>query len=452
MCIQRTNWPLSLGHAGLSSIAMALGLCLVPSSVSAQSPPPGGIAPPARTERPYRGLFGSGVSETSQSLTFEGSIGGGLVDNPVAEQGSASPAGTSSNGGGSGVGSATIDYSLGRKRYTFNATSVTNVDYYPSLPQSMLPRYIITGAVAVRPSASTNITISPGFKNLPEFSFEDLFNPEEGGILPPSQNFGMTVKRYKRIGLNVDASQKLAKRSTLNLSWGYGHGMIGGATWDSQRYEATVTQNVSKGLSVYGGYVYGQQTFHGADGRTSLDRHPNVTFGVNFNKPLSLTRRTTLAVSAGVAQMQDRILKETRNELIGGVTLAREFGRTWITGISVGRDVRFIESLAAPLLNDTLTFNLKGSFSRRLQFGSAFGRSSGLVGGDSGYRLDTYYGSAQLSFALNRTFGLGADYGYYRQSNPIGGLSTGTVGSLNRKSLRTYLQVWVPLVTRTKRP
>jgi hypothetical protein len=103
-------------------------------------------------------------------------------------------------------------------------------------------------------------------------------------------------------------------------------------------------------------------------------------------------------------------------------------------------------------MNDTVTFDLKGSFSRRLQFGSALGRSSALVGGSSGNRLNTAYGTVQLSMALNRTFGLGTDYAYYRQSHVIRGVLLDFTGPLDRQSFRAYVQVWVPLLTRTKRP
>ena len=45
-----------------------------PEQALAQSPT--GLAPRARPERPYRGLFGGGQGDTAQSLTFDGSIGG----------------------------------------------------------------------------------------------------------------------------------------------------------------------------------------------------------------------------------------------------------------------------------------------------------------------------------------------------------------------------------------
>jgi len=183
-----------------------------------------------------------------------------------------------------------------------------------------------------------------------------------------------------------------------------------------------------------------------------------MSFGLDYNRPLSFSRKTTMAFSTGTAGTYDRSLDETSYFLIGSVRLDREIGKTWSAGLVYGRNLRYIESLGGiPLLADTGTFVLQGSFSRRLQFKGRLGASSGnLVGeGSDGSsagstKTETYFGAAQLSMALTRQLALSADYAYYQYTLPEALLQTGGPGKNNYQSVRVQLQVFVPLMTRTK--
>ena len=251
--------PQSLNSWG-RPVAFAGWLVLVwvaAAPAAAQSlPPGGGIAPPGRSERPYRGLFGSGVGNTAQSLTFEGNLGGGFVEDPLAEQGSTAGA----ESGGSGVGGATVTYSMSRSRFGVNASTLSHIDYYPTLPaHQILPRQIASGAVYYLPFQPTRVTLSLNWKNLPEFSFSDLFDTESGEGVPFTQDVGMTVQRYTRYGSALDISHKLSARTRVEAGVSYARGMIGPSEWTIMTATGGITHNIAKGLAAYVEYRDGGQ-------------------------------------------------------------------------------------------------------------------------------------------------------------------------------------------------
>ena len=184
-----------------------------------------------------------------------------------------------------------------------------------------------------------------------------------------------------------------------------------------------------------------------------MDRHPRTSFGVDYSKPLSFSRRTTLSYSTGMAGMYDRNLDQSKYELIGSVNLGREIGRTWLASLNYSRDVRYIEFVGEPLLGNYVTAGLEGSFSRRLLFETKFGGSSGYLGltKEDITKTEMYFGAVKLSVALTRMVSLTTDYGYYRYTLPVHELLDVPGGRGKYQVFRTYLQLWVPLLTHRKR-
>jgi hypothetical protein len=148
--------------------------------------------------------------------------------------------------------------------------------------------------------------------------------------------------------------------------------------------------------------------------------------------------------------MHNRELQETTYHLIGSVRLNREFGRTWLAGISYNRDVRQVESIGELLFGDFVTMGVSGSFSQRLQLQSRLGTSTGRLG-VTGSKYESRFGSVKLSFAVNKQYAVGTDYVYSRYSAKSGTHPLDSVNELNTGSVRAYLQIWLPLYTRTLR-
>lgn len=431
---------------------LALVLCLFGASASAQTTPPGGIAPPSRPERPYRGLFGGGVGNTVQSLTFEGKVGGGFVENPLAEQGFAAARDPSTGGGASGLGTAKLTYSMYRTRWGASADHMTLLDYYPQLGQnSVQDRHVMTANVYFMPAKSTRVAFVQNFKNFPEVSYSDLFDPQlEQGVLV-NQDLGLSQVRYTRYGSSVEVTQKLSNRSRVNATLGYAHGKVESREWIILTGSANLTHSISKGIALSLGYQEGgQRDVNPGAVQEPRNRQPRIQAGIDINQPLSISRRTKVAFSTGLAGTQDRSLKQTTYHLIGAARVNREFGQTWVAGLTYNRGVRQLEPIGVALFSDSLTFLVQGSFSKRVQFQSHVGISNGRVGSTG--RLENQVGSMQVSVALTKQLAFETDYADYRYSATSGDLPPEAIGQRNSRSLRMSLQVWLPLISRTKKP
>jgi hypothetical protein len=433
-------------------VSTAVILAGAATTLSAQSTGPGLIGPATRPERPYRGLFGGGSGDASQSLTVEASFGGGFVENPVVEQGGAAPVDPSRTGGGSGTGSASISYSMDRKRFGLYANHKSLVDYYPQLGQnSTWDRHFVSANIYYLPSPSTRIAVMPAFKNVPELSASDLFDPEFDPAIPLPLDPALTLARYHRYGATLEASHKLSARTRLEGDVNYGHGKIGAnKEWVIFTGSVGLSHSLTKGIALFVGYREGGQHDIVAGAPSTSERQPRINAGIDFNQPLSLTRRTLVTFSTGVAGTQQQTTRETTYHLIGSAQIIREFGRTWNASLSYNRGIRRVEPLGEAILTDSTSGGVQGSFSERIQFQTRFGYAKGTVESTDG-DMENTFGGVQVSFAINKILAWSADYSYYKYSANERALPLVVIGTRNSSSVRTYLELWLPLFTRTKR-
>jgi len=448
---------------------LSVGLCIFSTPLAAQTgsgtqtpptptPAPFNIAPPSRVERPYRGVLGAPNPNVVPVLTLEGMIGGGLLSgNPVVEQTTGVPGGNfgqGEGGTGAGTGSATFEFAFNRRRWGFNATNVSIADYYPrSTTSSFLARDIESGAFHFIPFRPTTVTIAQTFKNLPEFAWTDLHGGDFTDVVPLIQDLGLTVDRYTRYGAELDVAHKLSRRSTLTGSIGYAHGMISSRAWTIITASGDFSHALGKGLSARAGYSYGGQRDQSANGaRGARESHPRIDAGIDYSRALSFARRTRLSFATGTAGTQDRSEHRTIYHFVGSARLEREFGRTWNAALIFARDARYIEQVDEPLFRDSLGVIVSGSLNRRTEVKSSFGATSGRVGASGGTSFDTYFASTQLSIALSRTLGFGADYAYSWFASPYSPDQIAAFGKLSQHGLRAYIKLWAPLVTRPRQP
>src|ERR1700752_1898274 len=144
----------------------------------------------ARPERPYRGVFASGVADTGKLLTAEATVSSGYDDDLVAEAagvGTATPGGTATPRQGTLASlSATLAYSQTSDKFSFGGSATTSSRYYPSVEGDR--KNFITGSQgrvggAAQFSRSTSVSGSASIAYQP-FSFgglfPGLFEPQEG--------------------------------------------------------------------------------------------------------------------------------------------------------------------------------------------------------------------------------------------------------------------------------
>ena len=212
------------------------------------------------------------------------------------------------------------------------------------------------------------------------------------------------------------------------------------------------TRALSSGLGLRIGYGYSRADY-GSVNQRRVGRHLLDT-GVDYNKTLSFSRRTTLSFSTGGSAVTDR--EQTYFTAIGMANLNHEIGRTWNFYTAYNRNVGFVETFAAPFVYDSVNVGLTGLFTREWSFHSGAGAVLGNIGvGASAPQsngFDTLYATTGVRKALSRNLSIGIDYSYYSyafEQNPL--LPPGFTNDLGRNSVRATLNAWAPLYQRGRR-
>jgi hypothetical protein len=414
----------------------------------------------AQSRRPYRALFGTSAGETEQLLSLNVSFGGGYDDNVLADPqsglGGVSDPRTPANSTYGGL-SAGLQYSLGRSRVSFGASASGSVRYYPPLEPQFVDNYAGAVGMSARLTKRTSISVSESVSYQPYYVFNPfpvVFNPDLGAAPDVSVDFASSRETSINLISNVGLSHTLGARTSLSANYGYQRydfSSAGTTDFDSQFASVTLSHGMTKNLSVRAGYGYGSSIYaDGAGGQSRAQNH-NIDAGVDYNRALSLSRRTTLAFSTGSSILVWQ--SETRYNITGSASLNREIGRTWNAGASYVRGVTYEASFQQPLMSDAFSVGVNGALNRRTQFvSSASYANGGLLLGNGG-DYDTYIATAGLTFALSRYLGLQAGYFFYHykfDENII--RPPGTPQELNRQGVHVNLSTWLPLYQRVRRP
>jgi hypothetical protein len=411
-----------------------------------------------RPERPFRGLFGSGTLDLEQSLVANGSVGGGWDNNVVADAlfGGRPRAGTPSTNADGAVGQASgsLNYSARLSSLTLDASGGTTVHYYPSLGSEFMRRYFGNAGASARVTRylSANLTVS----YMP-YSLNSLY-PIASAIgasaALPDADFASSLEHYFSYSAGAVYSRQLSRRTSLSADYSYrmrdsssfapqytSHAAGGGLRFD-----------VGRGLGLRTGYRYVEADYGG----TSLQKFRNhhIDVGVDYNRALSFSRRTTLSFSTGTSAISrpEETGLNTRFRATGRAQLVHEMGRSWNASAGYARGVYLDERWLDVVTSDSVTASLAGLLTRRIQFQSGASASTGRTGSSNEGGFNSYYGNASLGYALNRHVNLGLTYAYYSHRFASGvALPSDFVNRFNRHSVRASVSVWAPLFQRTRR-
>jgi hypothetical protein len=406
---------------------------------------------PYRPERPYRGIFGSGVDALGQSLTANGALSAGYDDDLLADA-------TNSSGIQSGQGgklaqvSGGLNYDLTSNRAQFSAGVGGSVRYYPSFENDYLNTYNagVMGQVRVLDDKPT-LTLRQSVDYSP-YSFASSYSGHQTDpfaitpVAPPDLDFVPLASQYfnaeSRASLDARVSRKLSVYSS------YSYRVSARDTTDSwyQSGDAGLKVALSRELGLRMGYRYSQAHY---DTRVDETHSPDV--GLDFNRALSLTRRTSFTF--GVGAEATRSNDQTQYHATGNVHLTHEIGRTWTADAGYQRGTYYVDTINEPVFADSANAGLHGLITRRIQFQALVSAMIGNSSFNTDREFDSYRGSVSVSTALNRFMSVGADYAYYRYlyDEQIL-LDPGLPYSVNRQSIRAHVSFWAPLMNRTRRP
>ncbi len=425
-----------------SALSAALVICA--SAASAQS---------GRPERPYRGLFGGGVGDVGQILTVTGSAGAGFSNDLIAEVrgGTAARPGRSWQGG-LGAASGSVNYSLQGNRVTLSAAGATAARFYPSLVRDFVRGSQVRTSLSLALLPSTSLSAGMSAAHQPHWL---------GGVVPieaetedqPLNNldFAAGLESYATYSGSIGLAHRrqLSKRTSLAASYGYRKAVVPGRqrAFDRQNAGGVLTRAVAQGLHLRGGYSYAHADY--GSGRTSGVHL--IDAGVDYSKPLSISRRTTVSFATGSSAIRQR--GQVRFRLNGSANLRHELGRTWTASAAYSRRVALHDAWDDPVLSDGVSLGVNGLISRRLQFTARASSALGGIGTEENAPIfRTVHGSAALAYAATRFVNFSMTYSYYQHRFGDGALPTlGSPRTLDRQSVRATVSLWAPVFQRARR-
>jgi len=402
-----------------------------------------------RPERPYRGIFGSGIDGVGQSLIANATVSGGYDDNLLADATNRNTI-QNSQSGTLAQFSGGLSYDLTGARAQLVAGAGASVRYYPSFEQDYLKTYNASLAGQMRVLDKPSVTVRQSLSYSPYTFLSSFSSPEAvpdviAPVAPPDPDFVPYATQYVSAESGVNLDHRLSRKLSFNSAYLYR--VVHRETVDSWRQagSAGFAVDLTRNLDLRLGYRYAQAHY---PGRVSETHSPNV--GLDFNRALSLTRRTS--VSFGVGTEATRSNDRTKYRATGNAQLTHEIGRTWTADAAYQRGTYYIDTVDEPVFADSASAGLNGLINRRVQFHAFATASLGKAGFNVQNQFDSYRAVVSVSTALNRFMNVGADYAYYRYIyDEQVQLDPGVPHNVNRQSIRAHVSFWAPVMNRTRR-
>jgi hypothetical protein len=396
-------------------------------------------------QRPTRGVFGRAPKGEGLDVTAAFFSG---YDDDQAEHGAANPGDLPrANGQFSGLDVGLL-FSKQTRNWSFGANGHTGARYYPEFDGLMQQHSVAGGFAGQVGKGQLSFIQSVGYS--PFYNLSTLpmvFNAQPTDA--PST-----------------ADQTLVQRPTLSLmssgafSQKFGRTELS-VTGSSQRTEYTEEQetglradalygrlqyHLNRDVALVGGY--GLQR-----GQYAIDPHTtqtfdvrNMEFGIDYNHPISLSRKTTVGFATGAAAVGNT---DGTNgyRMVGDARISREFGRTWLATGSYRRGVGLIPGFGQPIFSDGAAVSVAGDVTPRVTLSFNGGYAAGeLVATRVSNRNTTLSTSMRMQYALTRMLALSGDlsYGHYSFDSVVG-LPMGIEQQFDRRSARIGLSLWLPL-------
>ena len=435
------NAPLPAGRLPFRCAAGVMLLLCVPSLAAAQNPAPqdplapGAVAPsPLRRPTPQSLNFGLFVIEGLDLVDATDGRPGLIADSRIRQNTSFSAL------------NASLSYAKLGEEKSFTLATGADLRYFSIQPE-LLPSNVYGGAsISTRVSRRVSFrgSINAGFS--PFYSFGTFLLPssmQDVRIPSPDQNIARMDTNTS--GGSASLSWTLSSRSSISAGYTLDY-----VTAPSDAYRV-FTQGINGGyqrrMTRYAtlrlGYGYRRSSQYFQD-VPNFETHTLDT-GVDYRRPISSSRRTTVGFSTGLSLLNEGGLR-TFN-VTGGASLAYQMRRTWSTGVYYSRDTGKVGAVLTPFVYNTLSGNISGLWTRRFGFagggGVSFGQSAVLL--ENTY--DAIYATARFHYDLSRHLPVYVEYVYYQYGfEQSSTLAPGFPMSMQRNGVRFGLGWSTPLI------
>jgi opacity protein-like surface antigen len=440
------------------AVALVLASTVAPSIARAQETAPPTEVQPPEVRRPYRGLFGSRPAPgIAQALDFTASLYGAYDDNVYADRAGIALTGPLRKSGWFGGLETGLNYTRHTRRLGFGAEGGVGLTTYEDEP--LFTTYRAAANFNARVTRYGSFSITQAFVYAPEYRLGLFISPSSVGTFADpfvdlATDYGVFRQNSYRSSTNVGYTQELRQHASLSTFYSLSTANYQANELDyinqsaGARYNYQLTPNAGFHL----GYSYGSGRYPNAP-RFNLSGIHNIDAGLDYNKALSVSRRTHFSFSTGSALFyaNEGATTETGRALnfalLGNANLTHEMGRTWTAALAYQRSVAFHEGFVEPFLAQSVSATLQGLLSRRLRFDALTSYTKGAVSVGTTNDFDSYTASAGLEYGLTRYLAAYTDYLYYQYTIPPElALDPRFPPNLSRNGVRFGIRTSLPVI------
>jgi hypothetical protein len=428
------------------TIAAALTVALYPVSGLAQTEP----------RAPAGAVFGgrSAASATSrEKLTFTVDLAEAYDQNLMVQ--SADTALSLFQGSGLYTQILpSIDFTTG-DRVKLIATAGSNARYYSEVHETIMTSESAGFGLVARLSPHTTVTFNQGVSHaatLLSGLFDAASSPAAGDLTASGSNNSLNTVRSYASATEASVNRRIGGRVELlftsNLQYTLMARDSGYPDLRSRDAGGVFNYSVTRGVGLRLGYTFRQGEYSGTPSSTEN----NLDIGFNYSKPLSPTRKTTLAFSVGPTIATAPLTAGTsdlrrQHRVIADASTTYEMGRTFRLHGNYHRGFGYIEGLQGPVFTSAYAAGAAGFLSRRADVSLSAAYSTGesaMIGTPS--QFTTYTGNARLRYAVSRTWAAYVEYiSCYYEFNRQLALPEFLPPGLNRNGLRTGIMLRIPV-------
>jgi hypothetical protein len=417
--------------------------------------------------RPVTGIYGGSSYESGPTHLFDATLATGAAyennETTEFEQAALSPY---ERTGPYTSASGSLAYTWRGERVEFGANGGAEGRFYPDSGEVLnVNRYAGVGFAAnfgrrTQIAVNQTVSYSPAYFN---GMFPVLGDETPGAVNALGPNFAVSTLNALTYETSGGISHGLSPRTTLSFSSSVRRTDFpdGSGYEDLAAYSVGggAERHLSENASVRFGYYYrkGQYAFV-TDAPVDTVVH-DLDIGVNYDRALSLTRRTHLDFSIGSSLINqpiglgteaDPVDDRLQYEVIGSVGLNHEFRQTWLARLAYDRGAGLVEGFPEPVFSNGMSASLEGFMSPRTELTVRAAYTNGDVGNlATGNSLEAYSASANLQYGINRYMATSGEYFYYwYEIGPNVTLPAGVSQFRERFGVRGWLTVWLPLVRR----
>jgi hypothetical protein len=446
-----------------------VGMLCVASAAAAQT---------TGSSRGYRGLFGGSGADPGarHSLSTVFSVLAGYDDNATgAELGQPDVLPTLLQSAFYSGPTATLNYTFNGRRLQLATSGGTSAQYYVKQNKLIPVGHFGAAGLSFQPSQRTTVFVNQSVSYAPSYAY--ALTPEVGQPFPGEVVGSGAAPLGDESLLVYDTGAYLIRnvnqRSTLRFNGDFRYSdfrSTAAATQDLTAY--SIGGRYNRELARYSqlrlGYTYregqfrystlrgtaDQSTATTADQRTASTAVHDIDAGVDYARPLSLSRKTTLSFSAGFSMLNSPTSSTAIQDVnlvynvVGNVNLNHQMGRTWSARVAYNRGVGFSETFVAPVFSNGLTADVTGFISRRTEFSSIFSMAMGDVGvaSSSDNNFTTYMTNVRVRSAITVHLAVFGEYSFYSQDLNEALIAPDALPPvLDRHSVRGGLTAWFSL-------